>query len=193
MINENLQIALSTFAKKVVKNSKAKLSRKHRDTRNLEGSIGYDLKLHKNSFSLSFYMLEYGAFVDEGVQGKKSSSKAPNSPFKFGTGNSPVRTAGGMQGIILAWIKRKGIKGRDKGYTDKNGKVHKGTGRFISHKSLSFLITRSIYNTGLKPTLFFTKPFITAFTKLPDELIEQFGLDVDEFLEQVTEGPEAFN
>ena len=181
MIDENLQIALRTFAKKVVKNSKAKLSRKHKDTRNLEGSISYDLKLHKNSFSLSFSMLDYGAFVDEGVKGKKSSSKAPNSPFKFGTGSSKVSSAGGMQGLILSWIKRKGIKGRGKG------------GRFISHKSLSFLITRSIYNTGLKPTLFFTKPFITAFTKLPDELIEEFGLDVDEFLESVTQGPEAFN
>lgn len=31
--------------------------------------------------------------------------------------------------------------------------------------------------TRNKPSLFFTKPFETAFKKLPDELVEKFGLD----------------
>jgi len=30
--------------------------------------------------------------------------------------------------------------------------------------------------------LFFTKPFEQGFKKLPDELIEKFGLDVEDFL-----------
>jgi len=30
--------------------------------------------------------------------------------------------------------------------------------------------------------LFFTKPFEQAFKKLPDELTESFGLDVEDFL-----------
>ncbi len=40
----------------------------------------------------------------------------------------------------------------------------------------------------LKPTMFFTKPFEDAFLRLPEDVIEKFGLDVDEFLEQVTQG-----
>jgi hypothetical protein len=34
-----------------------------------------------------------------------------------------------------------------------------------------------IYAQGIKPSLFFTKPFEAAFKRLPDELIEKFGLD----------------
>jgi len=30
--------------------------------------------------------------------------------------------------------------------------------------------------------LFFTKPFERAFRKLPDQVIEAYGLDVEEFL-----------
>ena len=169
-MNENAQKELSRFAKYVVQQSRTNLSKSGRkDTNNLYGSIGYDLKVHKGSFSLSFYMEEYGAFVDEGVQGKNSTSKAPNSPFRFGSGSGKK---GGLTKSISTWIKRKGLKGRDK------------KGRFITDKSLTFLISRSIYQNGIKPSLFFTKPFEKSFARLPDDIVEKFGLDIDEFLEQ---------
>ena len=113
-------------------------------------------------------MEQYGEFVDLGVKGKTSSSKAPNSPFKFGTGSG--RKGGLTQGIDK-WVKLKGIQFKDK-----------KTGRFLSYQSTAFLITRGIYNKGIKPTLFFTKPFEKGFKRLDDEMIEAFGLDVDEFL-----------
>ena len=53
----------------------------------------------------------------------------------------------------------------------------------MSYKSMSFLIQRSIFEKGIKPSLFFTKPFEQGFKKLPDELIEAYGLDVEELLE----------
>ena len=43
---------------------------------------------------------------------------------------------------ILKWIKEKGIKGRDK------------RGRFITDKSLTFLISRAIARDGIKPLAF---------------------------------------
>ena len=52
----------------------------------------------------------------------------------------------------------------------------------MSYQSTAYLITRSIWNKGIKPSLFFTKPFEQAFKKLPNELIEKFGLDVEDFL-----------
>jgi len=112
-------------------------------------------------------MEEYGAYNDKGVKGKKSSSKAPNSPFRFGSGTG---RKGGLTRAISKWVRSKGIRGRDK------------KGRFITNKSLTFLISRSIYMNGMKPSLFFTKPFEKAFTRLPDDLVEKFGLDVENFM-----------
>lgn len=167
---EELQIELGRFGKAVVKQSRTNLTKLNReDTKALYNSLKYDLDVHKNSFSLSFEMLEYGMYVDQGVKGKSSSSKAPRSPFRFGTGTGKK---GGLTRSIEKWVKRKGIQFRNK------------KGQYITSKSTSFLISRSIYQKGIKPSLFFTKPFEAAFNRLPDELIVQFGLDVNEFLEE---------
>ena len=53
----------------------------------------------------------------------------------------------------------------------------------LSYQNTSFLISRSIYHKGIKPSLFFTKPFEKAFERLPDELVEAYGLDVEQFLQ----------
>ena len=73
---------------------------------------------------------------------------------------------------ILQWVKARGLK-----FRDSKGKFSKG-----SQRSLAFLIQRSIYRDGIKPTLFFTKPFEAAFKKLPDDLIKAYGLDLEKFL-----------
>ena len=39
-----------------------------------------------------------------------------------------------------------------------------------------------IFKKGIKPSLFFTKPFEAAFKNLPDELVEAFGLDVENLI-----------
>ena len=57
------------------------------------------------------------------------------------------------------------------------------SGKFMSYKSTAWLITRSIYSKGIKPSLFFTKPFEAAYKNLPNELIDKYGL----------EGMKAFN
>jgi hypothetical protein len=44
------------------------------------------------------------------------------------------------------------------------------------------LITRSIWKTGLKTTDFFSRPFELAFEKLPDEVIEAYGLQVEQLM-----------
>ena len=168
---QEVQKYLSKFAKAVIKESQSRLTKSSkRDTNNLYGSLGYQLDVFKNSFSLSFYMEEYGAFVDEGVQGKSSSAKAPQSPFRFGTGSA----TGGrpLSDIMTDWVKRKGFQWNDK-----------KTGRFMSHKSMGFLIAKSIYHKGIAPSMFFTKPFENAFKNLPDEIIEKFNLDIDELIE----------
>ena len=172
---EQTQVELGRFAKSVVRESRRNLTRKgKRDTNDLWHSLKYELDTHKNSFSLSFWMADHGAYVDQGVKGKSSSSRAPRSPFRFGTGSGKK---GGLTKSIEKWTKRKGIQFKDR-----------KTGRFLTRKSTAFLISRAIYHKGIKPSLFFTKPFEKAFDKMPQELIEKFGLDIDELLESTLNG-----
>jgi hypothetical protein len=166
---EDVKIALNKFAKGVVMQSRRNLTTgRHKASGKLHRSIKYDLEVSKNSFSLSFLMEEYGPFQDQGVKGKKSSSLAPKSPYRFGSGRGKK---GGLTKGIEKWVRLKGIQFRDR-----------KSGRYMSYDSTAFLIRRSIYNKGIKPSMFFTKPFENAFKRLPDEIITKFGLEVDEFL-----------
>ena len=81
---QEVQKYLSKFAKAVIKESQSSLSKSSKqDTNNLYNSLDFQLDVYKNSFSLSFLMEQYGAFVDRGVKGKSSSAKAPDSPFQL--------------------------------------------------------------------------------------------------------------
>lgn len=160
---------LNLFGKRIQQQSKSNLSKRNKkDTGELYDSIGYELKVSKNSFQLAFKMADYGTFIDKGVKGKTSSSKAPSSPFKFGSGTGKK---GGLTNGIDGWVKRKRIQFKER-----------GTGKFLSYKATTFLITRSIYNKGLETTNFFTTPFENEFKKLPDELVTAYGLELNQFL-----------
>ena len=128
-------------------------------------SLGNVVEQIAKGFCLSFVTEDYGTFQDLGVKGKVKSSKAPNSPYRFGTGSGKK---GGLTKSINKWVRRKGIQFRDK----KNG-------RFLSYDSTSYLISRSIYQTGIKASLFFTKPFRAAFKRLPDELLEAYSVGLE--------------
>lgn len=159
---EEVQKALSKFAKVVIKESRTALTKKRKNaSKDLYNSLDYELDVSRNSFSLAFYMSDYAKFVDRGVSGKQ---KKYNTPYSYKQKMPPSR-------VFEKWIKQKGIKGRN------------NKGQFITHKSLSFLIARSIFNKGIKPSLFFTKPFEAAFKRLPDDLVQKFGLDVEELLQ----------
>ena len=161
---------LNKFAKYVIQQSRSNLTKGEKNvSKKLYNSLDSDLKVSKNSFELSFLMENYGVFQDKGVKGKSSSSKAPNSPFKFGSGRGKE---GGLTQGINKWVRRKRFQFRDR-----------NTGRFMSYDSTAFLITRSIYQKGIKPSLFFTKPFEKAFNNLPKELMKSFALDMEALLE----------
>lgn len=133
------QEALNKFAKYVVSQSKANLTRQKKNASgNLRNSLGYDLKVSDNSFSLEFIMAEYGMFIDEGVHGSKSSYlETRNSRFEFSGRFKTIPTK-----ALDKWVVRKGIKGtRDE------------KGRFIDRQSLKYVIAKSIY----KKTRTFTR------------------------------------
>ena len=174
---ENVQDILDDFKDNVIREAKKGIPR---DTGNLANSLKGYVKESKNSIQISFEMDEYGFYKDQGVKGNKSSNKGNGqnkSPFKFGTNSSLIGKAnGGMSGIMAKWAKRKGIQWKDK-----------ETGRFMSHKSMGYIIARSIYSKGLKPSLFFTKPFEKYYKKLPKELTEKYALDMVNLFNTITD------
>lgn len=162
--------ALERFQKHVVSQSKRNLTLKNKNvSRNLYNSIKGDVKESKNSIQILFTMLDYGYFQDRGVKGVKSGRSL--SGFKFGTGTG---TTGGLTDGIYKWVKARKIQFKDR-----------KTGRFLSSRQTANLITHSIWNKGIKPTEFFTKPFESAFKNLPDEMVETYGLEVEKLFDQI--------
>ena len=166
------QKALDIFKQLVLNQSRAMLSKKGKNvSSDLYRSLDGFVKAMPNSISVSFEMEEYGYYQDRGVKGAKSSYPEIGrygTLAKFGSGKGKK---GGLSKGIKQWVRAKRFQFRDK-----------KTGKFLSYDSTAFLITRSVYNKGIKPSLFFTKPFERAFEKLPNELINSFGLDVEDFL-----------
>jgi hypothetical protein len=66
------QESLNAFAKYVIQQSRTNLTKQDKNvSSDLYGSLGYDLNVMPNSFSLEFFMADYGAFVDRGSKRKK--------------------------------------------------------------------------------------------------------------------------
>jgi hypothetical protein len=160
-----LREELNKFAKYVIQQSRSNLTKGKKNTsKELYNSIGYDIESSKDSTSMAFKMADYGKFQDLGVKGKDSSAKAPNSPYKFGTGSGKK---GGLTKGIDKWVRRRGIQFRDK------------KGRFLSYEQTGYIITRSVYKTGMKASMFFTKPFERAFKRLPNDLVKAYSIGIE--------------
>ena len=143
---------LEKYAKYVIQQSRSNLTKRRSNaTKRLYNSLGYVIQ----GTRVTFESEDYGQFIDKGVKGSKSTySESRNSPFRYRSKQPPSDS-------ITKWAKIRGIQGRDK-----------KTGRFITNKSLSFLIARSIKEKGIRATMFFTKPFEAGIDKYSDEMIE---------------------
>ena len=114
-------------------------------------------------FDVTFEMAYYGQFIDWGVSGVK---RKYNTPFKFTNKMPPPNK-------LDKWIVKRGIAPRDK------------QGRFLTRKQIQFLIARGIYKNGIKPSLFFTKPYIQALKRLPDTVVKHYGMDIDNYINNI--------
>jgi len=151
---------LNKFAKYVVKQTRTNLTKNKKNaSKQLYDSINYRVNRYKDSIDLLFSMEEYGFFQDLGVSGVK---KKYNTPYSYTSKMPPPKS-------LDKWIVKKGLKGtRDE------------QGKFIPRKSLQYLIARSIFMNGIKPSYFFTKPFQSAFKYIPNELKEAFIFDIEQ-------------
>ena len=183
---EALEEVLSSFGSKLIEKARANLNKKDKRAKGtLFDQMSYDIE--KTDTGVKFVMNfgsaeDYWIFVDQGVEGAggfKGSGKkrGQGSDFSFKrNGKQPPLSA------ILPWIKLKGLKGRDRGYTKKDGTVVKGTGRFIKDKTLAFLIARSIKQKGIERTRFITKPYDDMIEDLKVDLTQAMTEDMDNSL-----------
>lgn len=145
--------ALEKYAKYVIQQSRSNLTKKKNNaSKQLYNSLEYKIQGDK----ISFLSEKYGPFIDKGVRGAKgyyADQATAESPYKYTTKIPPAKP-------FEKWIKKNNIQGRDK-----------KTGRFITQQSLSYIIARSVYSTGIRATLFFTKPFERGLDLYGDEIV----------------------
>ena len=154
------QAALEAFKNFVIQQSRTRLSKGRKNvSKELYNSLKGNVKEMPNSISVEFEMEDYGMYQDRGVSGTENKY---DTPFSYTNKMPPIKP-------LAQWAKSKNIRLRDK-----EGKFKKG-----NYNTIGFLIARSIYRKGLKPSLFFTKPFEQAFKKLPDDLAFAFGEDIN--------------
>ncbi len=152
MLSQEVERELEAYALNVISLAKGNLGKNKGGA--LSDSLDFRLVEDRDwGGYLYFVGLEYGNYLDQGVQGANPNElpnkakwfgkqKAPSSPFKFGSGTGPK---GGLRGAIDKWTITKGIPG-----------IRGADGKFLPRKSLVYLMTRSIYLAGLSPTYFFT-------------------------------------
>ena len=159
MKTEALERYLNSFGKQVVNRAKGNLQKAKGGGTNLEKSLSFKVVTSEEGFSVQFYMDSYGTFVDKGVSGtnkrrsfKDYKGKTISSPYKYTTKQPPSR-------VLDKWIVKKGIAPRDE------------KGRFMSRKSISFLIARSIKRKGIQGISFFQKPLMLGLKQFGKEML----------------------
>lgn len=171
---ENSYKLLEKYKNYVIQQARANLSKGRNNlSKTLYNSIKGEVVTDKDYAIVGFKMEFYGQFLDEGVKGafpnmvKNGKQKAPNSRFKFTNKRPPA-------GIIAEWAKKRNIRIRDA-----EGKFKRG-----NYKTLGFIIANRIYAQGIKPSLFFTKPYEAGFKKyITDQLPNQVVIDVDRIVD----------
>ena len=162
------QTALRAFGKYVVQQARTNLTKGKKNTsKELYDSLGFTLEEVSQGFRLYFEMEDYGMFQDRGVKGVRGGKSLSNFSYKQSSNLVGLESATGTFG---KWAAVKRLQLRDK------------KGRFLSYKQTGFALATIIKNYGIKPSMFFTKPFEKAFTNLPKELQEQFAKDLENLI-----------
>ena len=167
MDTKNVENYLNSFGKQVVNRAKANLGKAKGGSTKLAQTIKFEVDSDADGFVVKFYMADYGTFLDKGVSGNKQKQSYKNyknqtesSPYSYTTKQPPPD-------ILAKWISKKGLKGRDK-----------KTGRFISHKSLAFIIGRKIKRDGIKSLSFFQKPLGLGMKQFGKDLLGAITTDI---------------
>jgi len=173
---KNVQAELNRFAKYVVKQARTNLTKgmptsgtkySKNDTKVGYNSLKKEVNVSKNSFQLDFFMEEYLVFQDRGVKGTNSGKSLDNFSYKKSSNLMGVEY---HTGTFAKWAKRKGVQFRNK------------KGKYVTHEQTGYMLASLIKSRGIKPSMFFTKPFNKAFERLDKDIVKAFRLDVETLL-----------
>ena len=163
---KNTNEVIRKFAKYVIQQSRTNLTKGKKNVdKTLYNSLSFEQKQNQDIFYLDMFMMDYGKFQDKGVNGK---NKSYGSIYSFRNKKPPMQP-------LADWAKARNIRLRDE-----KGRYKKG-----NYRTIGFILQKSIYEKGIKPSLFFTKPFEKAWGLLPEQLIEAYGKDMDGEFEQL--------
>lgn len=158
-----VEATLKRFIDYVIQQSRSNLTKSQKNSsKALYNSIDGEVVTENGYSIVGFTMLEYGHYQDKGVSGV---IKKYNTPYSYKTKMPPAKA-------FDKWIVRKGIAPRN------------AKGEFQNRKSLQYAIARSIFLNGIKPSLFFTKPFEAGYKKYIDtDLMVAFGQDIETMID----------
>lgn len=158
--------ALNAFGKYVIQQARTNLTKgKKNFSKGLYESLDYNIDDVGAGMKIIFEMEDYGMYQDRGVKGTRSGRSL--SGFKYKESSNLI----GLEyhtGIFSKWARSKGLQPRDK------------KGRFGSYKSMGYILARSIKEKGIKPSLFFTKPFEKGLKRLPPDIQKALEKDLEE-------------
>jgi hypothetical protein len=162
----NVENYLKSFGKKVVSQAKNTLKTSGKTVSGtLLNSINYEVVKQNGEFNIMFKMADYGKFVEKGVSGKETrryytdyKNQKRKTPFAYKSKMPPTS-------VFDKWVIKRGIAPRDK------------QGRFISRKSLKFLIARKIFKHGIQGISFYSKPLNRFIKDFPKQFALNFNKD----------------
>jgi len=159
---------LRDFGRRVNKKARENLKKKGNDTGKLSKSLFLSVKENPNSISMDMLWANYGKFIDEGVRGAGGVRKTTS---KFSSRNNKGK---------LWKIKAKGSQykfGKSGGISPKHFEG------WAKRKGISkFAVAKAVYHQGIETTNFFTTPFEEEYPSLPDDILEAYGLDIENTL-----------
>jgi hypothetical protein len=176
MDNVETKKILDKFFTSVISKAKENLNSKGINaSKKLSNSFNYFVKVSANSISADLMSEDYLKFIDRGVKGVKKGSSlgdlVTKKPYAY-------KSKGGKRGL-------KGMpppKAFDKWNVIRGRAARDEKGRFLTRKQLNMKTAVGVFYYGIKPTKFFTNPFESEFKKLPNELVEAYGLDIENFM-----------
>lgn len=172
----SIEESLERFGEDTVKFAKQNLVRTGSTTssNSLYKSIDYDVIVRAGGIEINLFSAFYGAFKDQGVRGsgkgtwepyKKKSQQAPKSPYKYTTKMPPID-------VFKEWISNKPVSLRKIG------------GEEPSTATTAFLMARSAFRFGMKPSYFYTDAINKTLPILKKEIGIALTNDVQAFLER---------
>lgn len=163
---KEIQRALRSFGRYVIQQARTNLTKgKKNVSKELYESLTYNIKEVAQGYQIYFEMEDYGMFQDRGVQGTQSGRSLSGFRYKQSSNLIGLEAATGM---FAEWARFRGLQPRDK------------KGRYGSYKTMGFILAQSIKKKGLKPSMFFTKPFEAGLKRLPPELEEALRKEIEQ-------------